>query len=268
MKKQVLRLFTALSIAAINAVAQTPLPYYTGFDNAAQKDGWVYFAQGLEDPLQAGWIYNSITPKSAPQYLYHSYWGDAPSLTKDWIISPSFDFSGGATVKCALMVYAYPAVTANDSINLYLLEGSQNPTIATKTLLGTFASKAITTYAWDSTDAISIPPTSGTSYLAFKYTGLNEWFEVGIDDLYINAGITAIEDIHTPRQAILFYPNPVGDCLYWNLNQVKIKTARVLNIVGKELMHFNLSLEKLDISSLPAGLYIIEAGNECYKFTK
>lgn len=268
MKKQVLTLAAALSLTTINVAAQTTLPYYTGFDNTTQKSGWVYFGEGLQDPLQAGWIYNSITPKSAPQYLYHTYWGDAPSLTKDWIISPPFDFSGGAILKCAIMPYAFPAITTNDSINLYLLKGDQNPAIATKILLGTFAQKAKQSYAWDSTGVINIPPTSGTSYIAFKYVGLNEWFEVGIDDLHITAGTTSAGDINAEREVLRFYPNPAVDFLYWNLNQEKIKVARILDITGKELMQFNLDLGKLEISSLPPGLYIIEAGNQRYKFTK
>lgn len=269
MKKQLFFGAILLSMAA-SSTAQTSLPYYSGFDNAAEKAGWVNYFEGLQDPMQLGWIYQTDQPKSAPSYLAHEYWGDATTLTKDWIISPPFNFSNGGTFKCALLPYVYPAVTANDSINLYLLNGSQDPMLASKTLLAAFAGKATDVYAWDSSGIIHIPPTSGTSYIAFKYVGLNEWFTVGIDNIHIASATTGVDELgsNTGTEAIRFYPNPASDYLYWNSNGNACRTARICDITGKQVAQFDLDQKRFDVSMLPQAFYIIETGNRQYKFVK
>jgi len=53
------------------AIAQTPLPYYTGFDNASEKAGWTEHRKGDNGVYQ--WQYFNIAPVSAPAVLLHTY---------------------------------------------------------------------------------------------------------------------------------------------------------------------------------------------------
>ena len=95
------KIFTILSfilVACIYCKAQTPLPYYTGFDNAAQKAGWLDFRKGFLSP--SDWTYNSFSAFSAPNSLHHDYpVGSANTdTTLDWFVSPAFNFSSGGMI--------------------------------------------------------------------------------------------------------------------------------------------------------------------------
>jgi hypothetical protein len=72
---------------------------------------------------------------------------------------------------------------------------------------------------------------------------------------------------------IAVYPNPATNQLtIYNSGQQKIKEAEIFNIFGKKTGNYQLSTvdskSYIDISNLPAGLYLIRLGNKTHKFVK
>src|SRR5688572_18629963 len=95
-----MKLFTsALLILACllhESFAQTTLPYYSGFDNAAEQSGWVTFRKG--STANGAWSVASFGAYSAPNSLSHNYPVGGSTPTDDWRVSPGFNFSNGGMI--------------------------------------------------------------------------------------------------------------------------------------------------------------------------
>ena len=81
------------------------------------------------------------------------------------------------------------------------------------------------------------------------HIGDKNWIPQAIDI------VVGFEDI-APRQTI-FYPNPASDKITL-VNGLKAKELRVMGLDGKPYMVVSKPSGKLDISSLAAGMYIIQ----------
>lgn len=189
MKKKLLAVYCVLLSTGIYA-QPTPLPYSTGFDNAAQQAGWVEYRKGtisVYDWATSAFVSN--TP-SAPNCITHDYYvgGGAPGKVVDWYVSPEFDFSTGGKIDALkLNLFAWMLDAPNDHLGVYLLNGSKDPAIATASLLKDLTAEWVSTDTWKTISNISIPATTGKSYIAFKYTALDNWFVPNIDDISISA---------------------------------------------------------------------------------
>jgi hypothetical protein len=187
MKKILLAL--CLLVGYCHAFAQTATPYYTGFDNAAQQAGWQTFKKG-----------NTVKPgnfimdpyagcPSAPNAAGHNYpIGGANPAMQNWFVSPMFDFSGGGNIDTIKVeIFALLGLKAGDEFSIYLLNGSPDPALATVTLLANLTKMANTSGVFKDTFNFAIPPTTGNSYIGFKYMATNNWFSAFFDDLRIDA---------------------------------------------------------------------------------
>jgi hypothetical protein len=234
---QKLYLIITVLIINVSAPAQTPLPYYTGFDEGISTPGWQEFRKGVT--INWGWL-GSEDYISPPGSLYHIF-PDASTAstdtTMDWFVSPAFDFSGGAIIDSLYAgIYSVGGPPhPEDFIGLYLLNGSQDPSLAiTVTLLADF-----TLFpngvggGWNDTTNILIPPTEGASYIAFKYIATNNNFQAGFDDLYISALSTGIQSV-TADAELNVYPNPADNHLTIDLdsNHKKVQVT-ITDITGK-----------------------------------
>jgi hypothetical protein len=244
-----------------------PLPYYTGFDNTTQQSGWQEFRKGFLSPEE--WTYNSFNAYSAPNTLYHDYpvGSSGPDTTLDWFVSPSFDFSSGAVIDSVkIMVYSITGSTMPvDYFGIYLLHGSANPSAATGVIeLANLTSYVSSAATWNNAGPITIPATSGTSYIAFKYRATNNWFTVSVDDLYINSITTGIND-HENTSAITIAPNPVEDFLTITNEFSDDMQITITDISGKLLKSFSASRispkKQLDVSELDCGIYFLSVTN-------
>ena len=112
------------------AMAQTPLPYYTGFDNASEKAGWTEYRKGDNGLYQ--WKFININPVSAPGVLLHNYPVGGSVPTDDWFVSPPFNFSNGGkldSIYFSFTGFGVPALI--DTVAIYLLQGNADPALAT-----------------------------------------------------------------------------------------------------------------------------------------
>lgn len=230
--KKLLFLFTVL-LTYTSTQAQTALPYYTGFDDASQKMGWTEYRVG--DMGSYHWNYETFNAYSAPEVLSHYYPVGGTQLTVNWFVSPQFDLSLGGMIDSLRYAFSgFGTVMPDDTVAIYLLEGSQDPQLATsKTLLFDFRD---TIYkndnVWRKLEGISIPAASSNAYIAFKYVTTFNWLDVRFDNLALSGN--GIGTVEKPALAkVELFPNPASD--YVKLAGVEEGYLTLYDIQGKKL---------------------------------
>ena len=68
----------------------------------------------------------------------------------------------------------------------------------------------------------------------------------------------------TAEQALTIYPNPVADVLYLSATA---RTVRIYNVYGTEVAHAT-DTDRIDVASLPAGVYTVKADGTVAKMVK
>ena len=271
------KLYLILTVLIINvsAPAQTPLPYFTGFDDGISTPGWQEFRKGVT--INWGWL-GSEDYISPPGSLYHIF-PDASTAstdtTMDWFVSPPFDFSEGAIIDTLYAgIYSVGGPPhPEDFIGLYLLNGSQDPSLATIiTLLVdfTFFPNGVGG-GWNDTTNILIPPTAGASYIAFKYIATNNNFQAGFDNLYISALSTSIQSV-TADAELNVYPNPVDNHLTIDLgsNHKKVQVT-IADIIGKVVYTTKAKdTQRVEVNTndFADGIYVVQIRAEEFMGTK
>lgn len=244
--------------------AQTPLPYFTGFDNSAEKAGWTEYKLGVNsDPYK--WEYASFSAFSSPNCLRHDYPVGGSQQTDDWFVSPQFDFSSGASIDSLRYAFTgFGTPNAGDTIGIYLLSGSQNPAQASSiTMLYSFTdSTYLNDNIWYQMGSLSIPAGSGASYIAFRYTTVVNWLDVRLDNLQISANNVGWPEVRHTKPDVLLYPNPVHGVL--NV-EIKDQTTghqqfrlELYDMVGTLVMIRDINSEdQLEVSGL-RGMYVYQ----------
>lgn len=192
----------------ILATAQTALPYTTGFDNAAQQQGWQQFRTGHLSNYSWGISANGAA--SAPNKLWHDYpvGGNATDTVRDWYVSPPLDLSGGAVLTCKANIYAIMGSSMpSDACGIYLLTGNANPDLAMVTPLQDLLPLITTGSTYTTTTAVNIPPTTGTAHIAFYYQATQNWLTPGIDDVSVQPVNVGMAEQALSAAAVVS-PNP------------------------------------------------------------
>lgn len=283
MKKTNFTLLYMLAIVlAVNA--QIALPYTNGFDNAGEIEDWVLYRKGLTtingQPSATWQPYASTGAATPPSYLVHDYpvGYDGTEMTDDWLVSESIDFTNGARLSMKTWIYAIAGTVPGDAIEVYLLQGSQDPANAIQTQVASLTSMAsamgsLNTPIWKDTSDIIIPPTTDDAYLAIRYTCIHNWFTAAIDNLELVPEPTSVAGVRKSPVLVQLYPNPASGTLKWkiapnSLQQLSTEEGVLFNYTGKELKRFPVAEGCLDISSLQPGLYYISIGATMRPFTK
>ena len=79
---------------------------------------------------------------------------------------------------------------------------------------------------------------------------------------------TSVEDFST-QASISVYPNPTVDALM--VNGVQDKSDMVIYSMNGTMIHSQVAqdgINKIDVSALPHGMYLLHLNNETFKFTK
>ncbi len=283
MKRTSLTLLFILGIVFFSD-AQITLPYTNGFDNNTSNSDWVLYRKGLTsnngNPTHTWEPHASPGAATPPNYLWHDYPVGyvGTEMTNDWLVSKSINFTNGAKLSLKAWVYAIDQLMPGDSIEIYLLKNSQDPATATKTKIASLRSLTVNTGSmntptWKDTANIIIPATTGSTYLAIRYTCISNWYTVAIDDLKLVANTTGISG--TDKEAISFrlYPNPATSVLQWNMNAADLQKLSkqegvLFNYNGRELKRFPVKDASLDISFLQPGMYYVKMGGTVVPFTK
>jgi hypothetical protein len=251
--------------------SQTALPYYSGFDNISQRNGWHNFRLGYNGTSDWGVV--SYNPYSTPNCLYHDYpvGSSTYDTTMDWFVSPGFDFSSGGKIdSLKARIYSITgSATSVDEISLYLLTVSNNPANATSvTLIATLKGLVSSKTSWHDTGNFIIPPTSGTSFIGIKYQATNNWFVISIDNIYISGNPSGINADAESKAQMIIYPNPGTDKINISFTGIKPGKAELTftNTFGEVVLTKQITQNNnstmIDVSQFSPGSYFLRAITE------
>lgn len=101
---------------------------------------------------------------------------------------------------------------------------------------------------------------SSTSDNGFIISGFQEFVDEA--DVYVikcdSYGYVATNDIIYPETNLRVYPNPTTNDLYISLDEIIISEAFIYNQFGQKVLSAFRPYEKIDVSSLKSGIYVIE----------
>ena len=241
----------------LNSVtAQTE--YFTGWDKASENAGWSQTQKGVTGFYD--WEKIASTSVSPDSCLAHYYPVGGSMPTDNWFISPVFDFSAGGWIDTLWNNYnGFGTPMAGDTIVLYLLNGSSDPDLATKTVLYSFTdSTYMADGVWRELLMIPVGTFAGDSYLAFRYYTTNNWLDVKFDNLKVtsfsNVGLSELSN------EIQIYPNPSNSIINIQIdNSLKSQLSSIIiyDMLGNKIEDLDLNLNSVDLSNYSSGTYII-----------
>ncbi|HKC68022.1 MAG TPA: T9SS type A sorting domain-containing protein, partial [Bacteroidia bacterium] len=123
---------------------------------------------------------------------------------------------------------------------------------------------------------------AGTDFYSTDETGLNlsnstEYTVIakpatGIQFRWTENTTTAINNIAVASDGINVYPNPVADYVFVDINSKEVKSIEVYNEIGN-IVYANAAASKktpnkIDMRSLPAGVYFIKINGDAAPIRK
>lgn len=237
--------------------AQTALPYFTGFDNAAQKNGWQIFRKGATGTYNFN--YSTVDPYSGTESVYHDYPVGGTTITDDWFVSPGFNLpSGGKLDSIRHHFSGFGTPATEDTLAIYVLTGNADPALATsKVLLHDFrGANYVNNSTWNQTTNLSIPPSTTPVYIAIRYKTIINWLTVKFDNIRIRSNATtSINEPHLKVNMISLFPNPAKEVL--NIRTTApVKEISITDINGK-IVYKRAFSEKVDLSGFRTGIYLL-----------
>ena len=132
------------------------LPYYTGFDNPAQRAGWVQYRTGFLSSYSLSNINN----------LSHDYnvGGSSNDTVVDWYVSPALNFTASAQISMKIFTGGF-SNPIPDNCDIWFGTNNPNPTTGNFVLIGSL-SYMQPKYVWLDT-IINVPFTAASGYIAF-----------------------------------------------------------------------------------------------------
>jgi hypothetical protein len=237
--------------------AQTALPYFSGFDNATQKNGWQIFRKGATGTYN--FMYSTIVPYSGTESIYHDYPVGGTTITDDWFVSPGFNLpSGGKLDSIRHHFSGFGTPATEDTLAIYVLTGNADPALATsKVLLHDFrGAKYVNNSTWNQTTNLSIPSSTTPVYIAIRYKTVVNWLTVKFDNIRIRSNATtAIHEPGLKTNTVNIFPNPAKDVLNIRSN-APVKEIRIADINGR-IVYKKAFNEKVDLSGFGNGIYLL-----------
>lgn len=257
-------------------LSQVSLPYFSGFDDANQQNGWIEYR--IASTEFSHWQYEDGVGYSAPKSVGHDY---SPStgitLTDNWFVSPAFLITNGGQLDSIRYKFSgFSTPVAGDTVGVYLLNGSQDPLLATsKILLFDFRG---TEYLPDNEyrvkTNINLQPLNGLSYIAIRYRNTDcssKWLSVSFDNVAISGETIGLNEIINNQNELEIYPNPATGNFIVN-SQDEIQSVSIQNEKGQiiEELFFTVGIHtaKLDLSNKEKGVYFIKINHGEQIFTK
>lgn len=244
-------------LLATSAISQQQFPYYCDFNTESQESEWQEYRLGSTDDLFYTWSFFD-------DELQHNYPVGGTEVTDDWIVSPVFDFSSGATIDSISHAFGgFGTPMEGDTIMIYAITGSSNPELATDiTPLALLSDEDYNPdYMWRKRLDINIPAISGESHIAFRYKTINNWLDVQIDDLYISGTTLGINDNKRSELELGIFPNPSSSFIKIANTENEFSEISFFDLSGKLVKQssFTSTEMKISIMDLPNGSYVISA---------
>ncbi len=264
-----MKIFTGIAIATflhLSAIAQVSLPYYSGFDNSNQQEGWTeYKTASLEF---SHWNIASANAFSDPNCISHDYSpATGITLTDNWFVSPGFSIETGGTLDSIRYMFSgFSTPLEGDTIGVYLLNGSQNPELATsiQLLLDFRGEEYITDFQYRQKSDIALPPSPGLSYIGIRYRNTDcssKWLTVNFDNIAVNGNPLGLTEISEGN--IRVFPNPTSEFLTISAD-FDIESVQLFNSLG-QLVYSKRSYitnKPIALNHLSKGLHVIVINSE------
>ena len=256
-----------LILFGFSTSAQVSLPYFTGFDNAAQQNGWAEYK--LADTTFSHWVIGG-GGFSLPNAVGHDYSpATGITLTDNWFVSPGFSItSGGKLDSIRYKFSGFSTPGAGDTIGVYLLNHAQNPSFAlSKILLLDFrGAEYINDYTFHVKTDITLPAAGGFSYLAIRYRNTDcssQWLSVAFDNIALSEANVGKNEVNSGAGQAKVYPNPAKDHLSIATGSSTKQSLEIHNLKGQAMYSSEiLGNKSIDISGFPTGIYILKLNSD------
>lgn len=231
------------------------LPYFTGFDSPAEKEGWTEYRTGT-----IGTFSWNMTGSISHDY---NVGGNATDTVIDWKVSPPIYFHTTAFASMKVSTYGFSSPTP-DNCEVYFGTGNQDPEKGDFKLVANLSYMG-PQFQWNDTTFV-IPFTADSGYLAFKYKTIGgAWMTYSIDSISLNATVGQTEINSNQKLKVEVYPNPFQSQTQLKFNQSLLNgSIAVFDIYGKsvfEKLNFYGKSFSLDKKNLSPGIYILKVSD-------
>ncbi|MDG4945562.1 T9SS type A sorting domain-containing protein [Weeksellaceae bacterium KMM 9713] len=203
-----------------------------------------------------------ITPTS----LISRSWQQAPLTPDNWAISPAIDLSSvdGNAISLEYITqvpafewdqehYSVYVATSNSIADLLASETQMSETLGDASHSGAPVAKSFDISAFAGEPEV---------YIAFRHHDVTDMDFISIDDVKVVAETLSTDDLTLSKSSLSLYPNPASDLVKVNLGD-NFNTSKVqitlTNLSGKQVSKVAYNANGIDVSNLPAGLYIVTA---------
>lgn len=246
-------------------IKQLPPPIVPDYSNdfaTYPGTGWTEASGAYGSPTgtSSSWVgddYGNDTGSANGQSARVEIWSTS---TDEYLISPTFDLSGGTyylNFDVALTVWnstASATLGADDYVALLVTQDDTN-----WSELRRWDSSSTIGTSREPTPEIELSGYNATTkfaFYAFSDTS-NEDNNFYVDNFQITNFGLSIED--NVIEGFTMYPNPVNDKLYFNALD-NINDISIFNLLGQEVMNSkpNVISADVDMSDLPTGMYVVK----------
>ncbi|MBO6516379.1 MAG: T9SS type A sorting domain-containing protein [Bacteroidia bacterium] len=251
----------ALGLAMIGAASVHAQTYKTGFDTDEERKGWKEFRTGKKG--NNGWAVEAGGFSSESKVINFAPTGTADKDTFfDWYVSPVLDFSQGGSIDSLYFNYFsyFGVFLPEQRVHVYALDGDQDPEKAdSMVVLADFTSLySGDDKLWRDTGSIAIPKLSSTSYIAFRFVGIDGWSSISFDGLQVTENGNS--NVETPLQnehKVTLYPNPSNGTVFLSNNSAEDHyTMQVYALTGEKVEEVELDNSNRFSLNLKSGQYI------------
>lgn len=185
-------------------------------------------------------------------------WAGVPaggvSANNDWLITPAVTLGASSNTLTFWVKALSPIFVENYKVGVYT--GTGNPTSAANFTIVSSPATSTAPYANWQQVTINLDAYAGqTVKVGFQYMSSDKYMFM-LDDVKITtAQSLSTNEISKANTNTFIYPNPTKGEIYIKTDK-KIKSAAIFDMSGKSL--FNNTSERLDISSLPKGTYLLK----------
>ena len=204
---------------------------------------------------------NPVTPMS----LISRSWQGAPLTPDNWAISPAIDLSSASGTITLQYITQVPAADWDEEhYSVYVATSSSTvDLLASDTQMSeTLGDAGNTGQPLDKVFDISAFAGEPEVYIAFRHHDVTDMDFISIDDVKVVAETLSTNDLTASKSSLSLFPNPATDVVKVNLGD-KFNTSKVqitlTNLSGKQVSKVAYDANGIDVSNLPAGLYLVTA---------
>lgn len=210
-------------------------------------------------------IQNQFGDPVTPVSLISRSWQSVPLTPDNWAISPALDLTG-ASGEITLQFISQVAAASWDEeqISIYVatsndMDALLNSSTQVTLVLGDAGHTGAPTLQTLDISALAGEP---VVHIAFRHWGVTDMDFVSIDDVAVLAENLSTKDLSVAKSNMSLYPNPASDIVQISFeDDFDVSKAQIsfTNISGKMVAKTAFSADGVNISNLPAGMYIVTA---------